>query len=78
MTHLFCRSAILLWEHATPKNPSLQTQMKVSTLTSTQEAPLSQGELSQAVQGAVNKYIFKYIYLKTSCLQDELDTGNLT
>ena len=43
---------ILLSEQETPKNPSLQTQMKVSTLTSAQVPPLSQGELSQAVQGA--------------------------
>ena len=44
----------LLSEQETPKNPSLQTQMKVSTLTSTHVAPLSQGELSQAAHGAGN------------------------
>ena len=37
-------------EQVIPKNPSLQTQMKVSTLTSTQVAPLLHGELSRAVQ----------------------------
>ena len=42
----------LLSEQVTPKNPSLQTQMKVSTLTSTHVALLSHGELSQAVHGA--------------------------
>ena len=39
----------LLLEQVTPKNPSLQTQIKVSTLTSTHVAPLLHGELSQAV-----------------------------
>ena len=42
----------LLLEQVTPKNPSLQTQIKVSTLTSTHFAPLLHGELSQAVHGA--------------------------
>ena len=40
----------LLSEQVIPKKPSLQTQMKVSTLTSTQVAPLMHGELSQAVK----------------------------
>ena len=37
-----------LFSQITPKNPALQTQMKRSTFTSTQVAPFSQGELSQA------------------------------
>ena len=41
---------ILHSEQVSPKYPSLQTQMKVSTLTSTHVAPLIHGELSQAVQ----------------------------
>ena len=45
----------LLSEQVTPKNPSLQTQMKVSTLMSAQVAPLSHGELSQATHGAKQK-----------------------
>ena len=45
----------LLSEHVVPKNPSLQTQTKVSTLTSMQVHPLSHGELSQATHGAVDK-----------------------
>ena len=63
--HIYFISKGLLSEHVIPKYPSLQTQMKVSTLTSTQVAPLSHGELSHATQGADEKvnYYFGEILL---------------
>ncbi len=55
-----------LFSHITPKNPSLQTQMKRSTFTSTQVAPFWQGELWQASQGPENNTMLPSIQ-KMAC-----------